>query len=296
MTIVDDNIHKAWDFDGESDFLSVPDSPSLNFTNEVTLAWRVYPRQFNHGQWWWNFSTIVTKNLAYYMNLNASWSPQFYRYGLSNPWYHTASVTLPLNQRSHVTSTYDWANVRIYVDGIEVYVSPATGSWDLSTIGVGMWRNPSETFSVRDLDGRLDDIRIYNRALSEAEILDLLLITNNECMLRWGISGDGCSDQCEIEYCRDDAPLNDTSKNFVVTDLDASIIAWTSNQANSKVAICYEDTTWTRDVFFTMTDNTWSFTYTPTLAPYAPDRVNVGIMLHDENNLDIDHHALMITK
>ena len=121
-----------------------------------------------------------------------------------------------------------------------------------------------------------------------------ILWTDEECDDGNMISWDGCSDQCEIEYCRDDAPLNDTSKNFVVTDLTAGLIAWTSTQANSKVAICFEDTTGTRDVFYTSTDAGGSFTYSPVLWPYVSPRVNVGVMLHDENDLDIDHHSLIL--
>jgi len=123
---------------------------------------------------------------------------------------------------------------------------------------------------------------------------DGIIDAGEECDDGNAIPNDGCSIYCETEYCRDDAPLNDTTKNFVVTDLSQSLIAGTSLQANSQVAICMEDTTWTRDVYYTTTDATGSFSYAPTVAPYAPDRVNVGIMLHDENDLDIDHHALQI--
>ena len=38
-------------------------------------------------------------------------------------------------------------------------------------------------------------------------------------------SKDGCSSSCENEYCRDDAPLYDTSKNLVITDLTPTMIA-----------------------------------------------------------------------
>ena len=290
-TIVDD----AWDFDGHGDYISVADDPTLNFTTEITLAWWVYPRQFSHGQWWGDYSTIVTKNLAYYLNLNASWNPQFYRYGLSNPWYHIAPVALPLNTWSHVVATYDGSNVMIYVDGNQVYTAPVTWIWDVSTIWVGMWRNPSTTFSVRDLDGRLDDIRIYNRALSVWEISNLYGFTQDVCLQKdW--SWDGCSDTCKIEYCRDDAPLNDTSKNFVITTLDPTSIAGTSSQPNSELTICLEDTTGTRDIFYITTDTAWSFVYTPNLAPYAAPWVNVWVMLHDADGLDIDHHALTLVK
>lgn len=107
---------------------------------------------------------------------------------------------------------------------------------------------------------------------------------------------DGCSSTCKIEYCRDDAPVQDTSKNFTITDLSPTVIAWTSSQPNSDIALCFEDTTSTRNIFYTTTDAAWSFTYTPNLAPYAAPWVNVGVMLHDETWRDIDHHALMLVK
>jgi len=105
---------------------------------------------------------------------------------------------------------------------------------------------------------------------------------------------DLCSAECDIEYCRDDAPLNDTSKNLAITSLSPSAIWWTSTQPNSEVAICLEDTTGTRDIFYTTTDASWWFSYTPNLSPYAAPRVNVWVMLHNEDWLDIDHHALML--
>ena len=110
------------------------------------------------------------------------------------------------------------------------------------------------------------------------------------------IANDGCSVECEIEYCRDDAPLTDTSKNFVITSLDPTSIAGTSSQPDSKVAICLEDTTGTRDIFYTTTDASGTFTYTPDLTPYAAPRVNVWVMLHDQDWLDIDHHSLIVIK
>jgi len=110
------------------------------------------------------------------------------------------------------------------------------------------------------------------------------------------IANDGCSIQCDIEYCRDDAPLNDTSKNLAITSLSPSAIWWTSTQPNSEVAICLEDTTGTRDIFYTTTDASWWFSYTPNLSPYAAPRVNVWVMLHNEDWLDIDHHASILYK
>lgn len=110
------------------------------------------------------------------------------------------------------------------------------------------------------------------------------------------VGNDGCSATCEIEYCRDDAPITDTSKNFSITSLSPTDISWTSSQPNSKIAICFEDSIWSRDIIYAYTDAIWSFTYTPVLTTYTPDRVNIWVMLHDENNIDIDHHAMIMMK
>ena len=192
-------------------------------------------------------------------------------------------------------ATYDGSSwtVDLYVNWVLEVTAASTGNGRQNTQDVGIGRYPG--FDTRELDGVIDDARVYDRPLSETEVIQLYQNWLDVCESN-SDSGDGCSDQCEIEYCRDDAPLNDTSKNFVVTDVDTNIIAWTSNQANSKVAICYEDATWTRDIVFTVTDGAWAFTYTPNLTPYAANRINIWIMLHDENGLDIDHHALVITK
>ena len=108
------------------------------------------------------------------------------------------------------------------------------------------------------------------------------------------INNDWCSSTCEIEYCRDDAPLHDTSKNFAVTQLSPTAISWTSSQPNSKVVLCFEDTTWSRNIYQTSTNATWAFSYTPDLSPYMSPWLNVWVMLHDENWLDIDHHAMVM--
>ena len=125
---------------------------------------------------------------------------------------------------------------------------------------------------------------------------DGLILWAEECDDSNDISWDGCSDTCEVEYCRDDAPITDTSKNFAITSLSPSAISWTSSQPNSKVAICLEDTTGTRDIVYISTDASGGFSYIPNLWPYTTDWINVGIMLHDENGADIDHHALILQK
>ena len=130
------------------------------------------------------------------------------------------------------------------------------------------------------------------------------VIVLGESCWDWIVNGDEECDgtpwcdsvTCKIWYCRDDAPLLDSSKNFVITDLSPTIIAWTSSQPNSEVAICFEDTNGSRDLYYTSTTSNGSFWFVPDLSPYITPWVNVGIMLHDENWLESDHHALVLQK
>ena len=70
-----------------------------------------------------------------------------------------------------VVGTYDGSQSRVYYDGELVASRPASGSIDLTnaTIRVGceVWKNHSFW------QGYIDEIRIYDRAISESEIQSL---------------------------------------------------------------------------------------------------------------------------
>ena len=76
---------------------------------------------------------------------------------------------LPINTWTHVAMTYDGANLRFYQGGVLVSTVAATGSMTngngpLIIGGTTIW--PAEFFT-----GRIDEVRIYNRALTAAEIV-----------------------------------------------------------------------------------------------------------------------------
>src|SRR5439155_6502492 len=79
-----------------------------------------------------------------------------------------ASV-LPLNAWSHLAATYDGAALRLYVNGSEVGSTPLTGDvtnapGKLTIGGNDVW---GEFFT-----GLIDEVRVYNNALSPAQIQD----------------------------------------------------------------------------------------------------------------------------
>ncbi len=157
---------KALTFDGANDLVNVPDSSSLDLTSGMTLEAWVNP---NSGSGW---RTVLFKeqtgNLAYGMYSNTSAArpnAQVFVGGTDRNVDGTAA--LALNTWSHLAATYDGANLRLYVNGTQVASIAQTGSILTSTGalrigGNGVW---GEWFQ-----GSIDDVRIYNRALSAAEI------------------------------------------------------------------------------------------------------------------------------
>ena len=71
---------------------------------------------------------------------------------------------MPLNVWSHLAATYDGATLRLFVNGAQAASQAFTGSIATSTGvlrigGNGVW---GEYFQ-----GRIDEVRIYNRALTQ---------------------------------------------------------------------------------------------------------------------------------
>ncbi len=81
----------------------------------------------------------------------------------------------------HVAATWDGTNMRLYQDGEEVG-SVAKGGTAVATddkVSVGIGSQPLNAFNADPnhaklpFDGLIDDVVVYNRALSEAEIKQL---------------------------------------------------------------------------------------------------------------------------
>jgi len=89
-------------------------------------------------------------------------------------------------QWHHVAGVYDSSNIYLYVDGVTSYFEVATGNIKTSTFPVLIGQNAE--LPTRLWTGLIDDVRIYNNALSAAEIADLAGIGDG-VDLDWIISG-----------------------------------------------------------------------------------------------------------
>jgi hypothetical protein len=71
---------------------------------------------------------------------------------------------------THLALVYDGANGHLYVDGTEVDVKPITGTFGDDTTPLILGANQNEDQISERFPGRLDEIVLYNRALSDNEV------------------------------------------------------------------------------------------------------------------------------
>ena len=164
----------AVQFDGVNDFVTVADSNSLDLTSGMTLSAWVKPDDLN------GWETVILKQrstgthsyglYAQDGGAQGSFGPGgTIRVGTAQP--SVAGVNpLPLGTWSHVATTYDGITQRVFVNGVEVANRPQAGN---IVVGTGVLRIGGNTsYAGEYFKGAVDEVRVYNRALSATEIVN----------------------------------------------------------------------------------------------------------------------------
>jgi hypothetical protein len=160
---------------GTDDYITMGNASSLSPTEAITLsAWvrrsTVGSRDMfiskgaflsgTDGQYWFEFNTNNTLELT------------LYEEGVSNTESVVSAQTIADTEWHHVVGTYDGATLRLYVDGAA----------DVNTTSAAITiRTRTNNFVIGDRSslysipygGLIDDVRIYNRALSAQEVTRL---------------------------------------------------------------------------------------------------------------------------
>ena len=156
----------ALTFDGVNDWVTVPDSASLDLSNRATLEAWVNPSAL--GSAW---RTVLLKEqpgqLVYALYASNDIARPSGHLFTSGDLFSNGNAALPLNTWSHLALTWDGTTLRLFVGANQVASRTLTGTLVNSTGalrfgGNGVW---PEWFA-----GRLDEIRVYDRALTQTEL------------------------------------------------------------------------------------------------------------------------------
>jgi hypothetical protein len=160
----------ALSFNGVDAWVTVADAPDLRPTNALTLEAWVRPKELN------DFATVLMKQrstgLAYALYATdpdrSARPPSAYVRAIGHGDVGAgAEDILPLNTWTHLAATYDGTLLRMYVDG--TLVGTVTVGGDLSDTGDVLRIGGNSTWGEY-FSGLIDDVRIYNRALTADEI------------------------------------------------------------------------------------------------------------------------------
>ncbi|NDB95355.1 MAG: DUF5011 domain-containing protein [Verrucomicrobia bacterium] len=83
--------------------------------------------------------------------------------------YADSTTLYPVNTWHQIVMAWDGSNLRTYVNGVQSTVVACTGSLATGTNSVSIGGSSAQGWGS-SIDGKMDEIRIYNRALSAAEV------------------------------------------------------------------------------------------------------------------------------
>ncbi|HEU0023995.1 MAG TPA: DUF4082 domain-containing protein [Thermoleophilaceae bacterium] len=159
---------RALTFDGNNDWVTVPHDSELNLSSGLTVEAWVRPGSLGSRTW----RTVVTKerssSLSWGLFANNNVARPAARLFAGSDLWTSGTAQLPLSTWSHLTMTWNNATLRLYLNGNQVSSRSATSplSTGTSPLRIGGRQSQSQWFN-----GRIDEIRLYRRALSASEIV-----------------------------------------------------------------------------------------------------------------------------
>jgi hypothetical protein len=157
----------ALSFNGTNSWVTINDSSQLHLTTGMTIEAWVDPTAMSG----WNAIVLKerTGGLAYglYGEDNTGNPPSGY-IDINGTDYNAAGgPKIALNTWTHLATTYDGTTLKTYVNGVLAGTRTVSGTIISST---GVLRIGGDSVWGEYFAGLIDDVRVYNRALSQAEI------------------------------------------------------------------------------------------------------------------------------
>ena len=166
----------AVSLDGVNDFVELGNPTLLQLTGSMTVSAWVNSAVFPHDD-----AAIVSKRanskVGWQLDTTVDRGPRTIGFKLTNSsggdMFRYGASTLLANTWYHVTGVYNAASSQLHVylngqldDG--TLLGTVTSTQRNSSVNVNIGRRPGS--SSNNFNGRLDDVRIYNRALTQTEI------------------------------------------------------------------------------------------------------------------------------
>ena len=233
-------------------WVEVPDAPSLDITDEITLMAWVCPTQFTSESLRMVVKTWIrdtTPWMAYglYHEANTNGRPRF---SISVNGQERATLAehapqLPLDEWTHLAATYDGTQMKLYYNGELEAEMAATGKIDTNDVPLSIGRN-SEGDKEHYI-GLIDEVAIWNVALDESEIRQVMRgILGDTSVTTPLVAAPGISDNFDDPFegralqnpnwqWQNEPPnwdVGETRENFLHIEAETNRNLWTSDASH----------------------------------------------------------------
>jgi hypothetical protein len=178
-------VGQVFSFDGVDDFVDVPDTPALHvITTAVTVDAWINPQESPFGEDWIfaRRDPLISEGISLYVNNGGFLITSLQTTDVGTE-IGSAVPVIKFGQWQHVAVTADTATgqVRLYVNGKGVATQVVSGSSqpisgrfvDVTHLFIGQRQDsdtPEGAPGAQRYNGLIDEVEVYNRVLSEAEI------------------------------------------------------------------------------------------------------------------------------
>ncbi|HPM82911.1 MAG TPA: discoidin domain-containing protein [Candidatus Anammoximicrobium sp.] len=160
-------IDGAFQFDGNT-YINCGRAASLNIRDQITIAFWFKVQAFTN-----TWEAFLAKSDAAYRASRGDGTGNGTHMGITGSNYFNAPTIITDNQWHHYCGTYDGTTAIIYIDGREDARQTYGGQiGDSANYDLYIGENSGAT--GRRLHGLMDDVQIYNNALTPAEILKIM--------------------------------------------------------------------------------------------------------------------------
>jgi Concanavalin A-like lectin/glucanases superfamily/Domain of unknown function (DUF1929) len=156
----------ALSFNGTNSIVRVASSASLNLGSAMTLSAWVRPTATQSG-----WRTIVQRQVdAYLLHASNDTGPLRPAGGATladTVQWLSGPTAITVNAWTHLAVTYDGATIRLFVNGTQAATRTATGA--IQTTTTPLWIGGNQPYGEH-FQGLIDEVRVYNRALTQTDI------------------------------------------------------------------------------------------------------------------------------
>jgi outer membrane lipoprotein-sorting protein len=155
----------AIELSGKGDYVEINNESAFDINGQITIS--AWVNITDVPQEW---TGIVTKGDSAW-RLSTSFAQNVFHFGVSSSAYLNGQATVDSGQWHNVVGVYDGQKMSIYVDGKIDFSRPWTRPIGTNDFPVCIGENIE--LKGRCFHGLIDDVRIYNYALSQDEIIEL---------------------------------------------------------------------------------------------------------------------------